>query len=254
MKTSRSSRFLAWLRFFRIVNLPTLPGDVLVGAGVVCVAAGVPCLEVAVVRALVSAVVASAFLYLYGLADNDIVGASSDSAERPIPAGVISLGAARVARGLCLAVVLAAAALADLPPLWWCVAFALLVAVVVYNRVKKCWLMGLCRALNVLSGLAALSALLPVAPMRLAAFAALPFCVWLAYVTYVTKVSEGEETDPARRAFVGLLIGALVYFQLLALVIETLMCPAVNRLLIVGAVLLVVLRMLRRLLPKVSAS
>jgi len=229
-----------WLRFFRIVNLPTVPGDVLAGAAACLVgAARVPTAPV------VAACVASCGLYLYGLADNDIVGAPTDT-DRPIPEGRISLGAARVARGLCLLVTLVAGAVANLPPTWWVVSFALALTIVLYNRTKCFLLMGLCRGLNVLCGAAAvISAWSPkalVAPGIVAA-------VWTLYIAALTKYSEGEGLDPAKRCRVGLLIGALVYLQLVALLVF-----CVKPLLIAGAIMLVLLRVAKRAFPKVSAS
>ena len=70
----------------------------------------------------------------------------------------------------------------------------------------------------------------------------------------MTKYSEGEETQPGRKATVGFLIGALVYLQLVALVAFALQEPSSRGLLIAGAALLVLLRVLKRALPKVSAS
>jgi len=79
---------------------------------------------------------------------------------------------------------------------------------------------------------------------------------WTLYITVVTKFSEGEDADPAKRHRVGLLIGALVYLQLGALLFFYLMAPclALRNLLLVGAGLLIVLRLMKRAFPKVSAS
>ena len=252
----------SWLQFFRVVNLPTVPGDVLVGAAAVEAglilggAAGV-CPPTAGLRPLVGASLAAVFIYLFGLADNDIVGAATDGVERPIPSGAISLGEARLARGLCLFAALAAGALANLPPAWWAAALALSVACVVYNRTKRCIAMGLCRGLNVVcGGLAA--GFHPVGWREPAAVAWLVGCalVWTAYVAGVTMYSEGEAEDPARRRFVGLLIGAVVYLQLGALLAAYVAAPVAltRNLLLAGAGMLVALRLAKRLLPGVSAS
>ena len=230
-----------WLRFFRIVNLPTVPGDVLAGAAACIVGtASVPVMPV------VAASLASCALYLFGLADNDIVGAATD-VDRPIPEGRISLRAAKLARGGCLFVALVAGALANLPPAWWVVACALAFVAALYNRTKHVLFMGLCRGLNVACGGAAVGWCGPWLPNR-AMF--LTFVAgWTVYIAAVTKYSEGEEADLAKRRRVGLLIGALVYLQLVALLVA-----GVKPLLIAGAVLLVLLRLGRRVLPKVSAS
>jgi len=248
-----------WLRFFRVVNLPTVPGDVLVGAAaVVWGSSGSNASALCVDMASIAAACLSAVLfYMFGLADNDIVGAAKDGPERPIPAGAISLRAARLARGLCLFVAMIVGALAHLPPFWWIVAFALAVVAVVYNRTKQSLAMGLCRGLNVVCG--------GVVPM-VGAWRGVPaagrtalFCTaaaWTAYIMLVTKYSEGEETDPARRRMVGLLIGALVYLQLGALLFFYLQspCPALRNSLLAGAGLLIALRLTKRTFPKVSAS
>ena len=75
------------------------------------------------------------------------------------------------------------------------------------------------------------------------------FLVWTLYIGFVTKYSEGEELDVDRKRRVGFLIGGIVYLQLLAL-----LWFRVTPLLVAGAFLLVFLRLMRRFLPKVSAS
>jgi len=229
----------AWLRFFRAVNLPTLPGDVLVGVALAGLARP---------RTIVAACLASVFLYMFGLADNDIVGAAKDT-DRPIPEGKISLRTAQVARGLCLLFALVAASLANLPSLWWITAFFLSVAIVVYNRTKWPAVMGLCRGLNVACGGAVASAVFPFG-------VSVAMAVWTLYIAAVTKYSEGEETNPEKKQFVGLLIGMIVYLQLFALLAAYLMtpCAQTRNLLLAGAGLLIVLRVLKRSLTGVSAS
>ena len=252
----------AWLKFFRVVNLPTVPGDVLVGASAAVAASflsgGANAAPLATgVSPLSAASLASVFIYLFGLADNDIVGAAADDAGRPIPSGAISLGAARIARGLCLFAALVVGSLANLPPSWWVTAFALTVVCVVYNRPKRCLAMGLCRGLRVLCGGMATGVLTSCEPMVAPAYGLVGCAlVWTAYVAGVTKYSEGEEVAPARRRFVGLLIGAIVYLQLAALLLAYVVAPAAvtRNLLLTGAGLLVVLRLMKRLLPEVSAS
>ena len=261
-----------WLRFFRVVNLPTVPGDVLVGAAATLCWGGCGVASEHAVERMALAVVSSAFLYLFGLADNDIVGAATDS-ERPIPDGQVSMVSARIARMLCL--VLGVATLASsaffvssaegrgyavmFAICQIFVALALVLAILAYNRTKRPLLMGLCRGINVAIGAAAIFPLL----MWIRAFARAPLhactvavvvVVWTVYIAAVTKYSEGEEHDPARRRRVGLLVGGIVYLQLVALIAFTLINPALKPLLIAGAVLLVLLRVMRCALPKVSAS
>jgi len=84
----------AWLRLFRVQNLVTVPGDVLVGA------AACGGLVAANASRLALLCAASVCMYLYGLVDNDLVGAKTDPKSRPLAAGEISLGAARTARTL----------------------------------------------------------------------------------------------------------------------------------------------------------
>ena len=234
----------AWFRFFRAVNLPTVPGDVLVGVAAVTATAHrmTGCVPLA------AACAAGVCLYLFGLADNDIVGAKTD-VGRPIPDGQISLGSARIARGLCLFAAMIAGAAANLSPVWWVAAFLLSVTVVVYNRTKWTLAMGLCRGLNVVCGAGA--ALQSFCGDGAAPWIAAGVCavVWTVYIAAVTKYSEGEEMDAAKKRRVGFLVGAIVYLQLVALLVF-----GVKPLLVAGAVLLVVLRFSKRLLPKVSAS
>ena len=109
----------AWLRLFRVVNLPTVPGDVLVGAAALVGSCSSGVCTTAVSSSLARvwwAAAASVFLYAFGLADNDIVGAKTDR-NRPIPDGEISLGAARIARALCLCAALVIASIGNLPRL-----------------------------------------------------------------------------------------------------------------------------------------
>ena len=105
MRPDRMTR--PWLKLFRVVNLPTVPGDVLVGAALVLPACAVVHAQDLVRVALVA--VASCLLYMFGLVDNDIVGAATDGG-RPIPDGQISIRAARIARAVCLALGVATSA------------------------------------------------------------------------------------------------------------------------------------------------
>ena len=245
----------AWLKFFRVVNLPTVPGDVWVGA----VAAwfgegivfdyGVP---------LFTATVASVFLYLFGLADNDIVGAKTDKG-RPIPDGQISMRAARIARAACALAAIGAGLAPDpiagtpLPGAWWPVAFTLLCAIVAYNRTKAWALMGLCRGLNVVcGGVVVLSSCASLTSGEGAAspLLSLGVCVavWTVYFAAVTKYSEGEEMDEAKRRRVGFLVGAIIYLQILALLVFQ------SGIVVLLAVALLVMRLMKWFLPEVDAS
>ena len=249
---THSSTFLAWLKLFRVVNLPTVPGDVLVGVALWPCFAGLG-LSASRTAALVGA---SVFLYLFGLVDNDIVGAKTDKG-RPIPNGEISLGVACLARFLCLAAAIGVALGFRLPGLWWPMAFSLLVSVVLYNRTKWSFLMGVCRALNLGCGVVAANTVYSMDAALLLEPAAVACVIWLAYIWAVTWYSKGEEDDPEKKRRVGALVGGIVYLQLTALLVLSLMFPqvaAMRPLLIAGAVMLILLRLFKTVLPKVSAS
>ena len=243
------SRVLAWLRLFRVVNLPTVPGDVLVGAASVLCWGADAAISSRYAQVIAAASLASVFLYMFGLVDNDIVGAKGDRG-RPIPDGEISIGAARIARGLCLFAALIVGAAANLQSDWWIASFLLAMSVVVYNRTKLSLFMGLCRGLNVLSG----AVVVGMCGIELAALALVAPLVWTLYITVVTWYSTGEENDPDKKRRVGLLVGGIVYLQLAVLIYLTMKGASVMPLLVTGAVLLVVLRLMKRLLPRVSAS
>ena len=243
------SRVLAWLRLFRVVNLPTVPGDVFVGAALwPCFAGCSLCIFSVLLAAL-----AGVFLYMFGLADNDIVGAKTDKG-RPIPDGEISLVAARIARFVCLAAAVLVACLAKLPGLWWPAALLLVVSVVLYNRTKWCLAMGVCRGLNLLCGVLAANTVFSMDAALLTVPVALTAGVWTLYITAVTWYSKGEENDPGKKRRVGLLVGGIIYLQLAVLIYLTMRNAGAMPLLVAGAVMLVLLRLFRNVLPKVSAS
>ena len=197
-------KLLPWLRFFRLPNLATAPGDAAAGGALAFAmsagGAAPPGRDVA--AAFFAAAAAELFLYLFGLADNDVAGAESDAAnapERPIPSGEISLFSARVARAACLLAAAAAGFAARLPAPWWALAGGLALLVVLYNRLKDrigrlAYLaMGACRGLALLTGVAAV---LPAAGGRCAGAvwtaAILAALAWTVYVFAVTRLSEDE--------------------------------------------------------------
>ena len=120
----------------------------------------------------------------------------------------------------------------------------------VYNRTKLSLFMGLCRGLNVLSG----AVVVGMCGIELAALALVAPLVWTLYITVVTWYSTGEENDPDKKRRVGILVGGIIYLQLAALIYLTMKGASVMPLLVTGAVLLVLLRLMRRVLPRVSAS
>ena len=251
---------LAYLKLFRIVNLPTVPGDVLVGASVVVAASSASCatgLECPLGAAtLFSLSLASVLMYMFGLAQNDILGAKTD-VGRPIPEGRISLTAAKTACACCwlLSGIVSLYPHGRMPLYAFAYLIVMTALISAYNVSRRPLLMGLCRGVNLLLGAAA----------AWSAFGADRFSIgiatgvallWTVYIAAVTKYSEGEESNPAKKRCVGFLIGALVYLQLLALVLAYLSAP--NALtcgtLLAGAALLILLRLLKSLLPEVSAS
>ena len=193
MKLLRAPRLNAWLRLFRVQNLVTVPGDVLVGA------AACGALTFARVADVARVCLASVLMYLYGLVDNDLVGAATDPKSRPLAAGEISLRAARFVRTACLgfAVLALYFGRGSFPVL-----VALTIAIQLYNRTKNPLLMGAARGLNVLLG----------------GLAWLPAAVWFAYIAGVTKYSEREAVDPTNERKVAWLVFGLLALQLAGLV------------------------------------
>jgi hypothetical protein len=164
-------RWLSWLRFLRLPNALTVPGDVLAGA--------------ALAGASVSprAMAATVLAYLFGMALNDCADLPRDRVhrpERPLPSGRIPLRAAwAVAGGLALASLILA---------WQ--AAPLLLAIIAYTFAKDrlplgAPLMGLCRVLSV--GMGAWPAAMT--PALLGALV-----LWFAYIALLTHLAEREET------------------------------------------------------------
>lgn len=240
-----NDKLKAWLRFFRVVNLPTVPGDVLAGAAMAsCTSPALPDF-----RAIAAASLAAVLLYMFGLADNDIAGAATDR-DRPIPQGLISLRAARVARSLCVLSAIGLGLAARLPQPWWLAACALAVAIVIYNRTKAAVVMGLCRGFNVACGA---PAVIPAWSWRGDTAVGIVAALWTLYIFGVTKYSEGEENDPARKRRVGLLIGALVWLQLAATLFHDVLFRDFS-FAAAQLAMIALLFLLKRLLPEVSAS
>jgi len=220
-----------WLRFFRVPNLPTAPGDALAGAAFM-----MPAGDATLPQAFAAAV-GVLFMYMFGLADNDLVGARTDAVnapDRPIPRGEISKTSAMVATNACL---LAAWFLpvwivgqlspgAPLPMSWIVAMMMLCGCVYAYNRLKWPWLMGACRGMSVMCG--GLAAWVPdvqpyarsFLPESVCLFVAL--CVlamgWAAYIESVTKLSEGEERPSEGLGNRRFLLGLSAFLPLLGFV------------------------------------
>ena len=267
-------KILPWLRFFRVVNLPTVPGDVLVGASVVAAlsahATGMsrPLCAAPDFMQLVTVSLSGVFMYMFGLAQNDILGAKTD-VGRPIPEGLISLAQAKSACAVCwfFAGLVSLCPHGQLPFAVFAYVLVMTGLITAYNVTKSPLLMGLCRGVNVLLGAAVALTFFHETgmsrPLCEAAGMSRPLwgavgvaALWTAYIWAVTKYSEGEESDPAKKQCVGFLIGALIYLQLLVLLLAYLFTPnaLTRRTLLAGAAMLIALRFLKRVFPKVSAS
>ena len=72
--------------------------------------------------------------------------------------------------------------------------------------------------------------------------------VWITYIAAVTKYSEGEEMDAAKKRRVGFLVGAIIYLQIIAMLLFQ------SGIVVLLAVALVMMRLMKRFLPEVSAS
>ncbi len=154
-----------WAEFFRLPNLVTAPGDAIAGAAI-CLAVSLENPKPGAVGIALASGLAALFFYMFGLADNDIVGFEEDKTNapsRPLPSNRISLANARAARGVCLLVAVFVGAVFRMPLDWWCVVILLVLAITSYNRVKDrsfvagIVLIGLCRGLSVLAGATAMT-------------------------------------------------------------------------------------------------
>ena len=220
-----------WLRFFRVPNLPTVPGDALAGAAFM-----MPTGDTTLPQAFAAAV-GVLFMYMFGLADIALVGMRMDAvkaSDRPIPRGEISYAAAMVSMCACLFaawflptwIVRQVSPAAPLPMSWTVAMTVLFVCVYAYNRLKWPWLMGACRGISVMCG--GLAAWVPdvqpyarkLLPESICLFIAL--CVlamgWAAYVESVTKLSEGEERPSEGLGNRRFLLGLSAFLPLLGFV------------------------------------
>ena len=151
---------MAWLKLLRIANLPTALSNILVGY-LLANGSWQPAGELGLL------LVASALLYSGGMVLNDVFDFSRDSIERPqrpLPSGAIQVSTAKrvgvamllggVAVGLIAGAISAGAMGATVTGL---IAVALAVLIWLYDGALKQtaaapWLMGGCRALNILLG------------------------------------------------------------------------------------------------------
>ncbi len=214
------NKIAPWLVFFRLPNLPTAPGDSIAGAAIALAIIQPPIsmsLEQDVLVKLFAAGAAALLFYMFGLADNDIVGAEEDKThapKRPIPSGGITLAQAQIARATCLILAVVGSALCHMPVAWWCASAVLVLVIAGYNRIKSKWpvfglvAMGLCRGLSLLTGAAAMQDVAPgtlFSPAVLLAVAG-----WTAYIGAVSwlasKEHEALDAMPGYRFLAGLTI------------------------------------------------
>lgn len=188
--TKTAPTFTAYLQLARLSNLPTVFSNVLVGAAL---AAGTGALDWAgVLVALVSA----SFLYVGGMALNDLLDRHIDAVERPqrpIPSGALTVRAVTIFTLGCFVLGLVPVVL--LAPWALILALALAGAIVLYDLLHKKWsgslvFMGLCRLL-----VYALSAAICAGPSPTADALAGPFILggFLAlYIILLTVVAQKE--------------------------------------------------------------
>ncbi len=195
-----------WLQLFRAPNLFTVPGDPL--AGWLLASADAKTLP----PVLAAIIIASLFLYGFGLVFNDLMDLPEDRVRRP--SRPLPSSAVRPKRAAATAVILPIAALAFCAPAGakpFCCGCAILLAVTAYDfGVKRLPLagpvsMGACRGLNVLLG-ASLAPAFTVASLAAAALVA-------AYITAVSLLARRETENPAIPPLIGRLIRALILIQ-----------------------------------------
>lgn len=229
-------KFTALLKLFRLPNLPTAPGDALAGAAFVfCAACQSSSVRLSslndfsVMLAIIASAISALFLYMYGLADNDIVGVEEDisnNSPRPIPQGELSLGQAKLARAICLVLAIIAGVAGSLPWQWWLGALGIVACVWFYNRFKnKCKLvgllaMGMCRSMSLLAGaLAVYGALVTLGnPM------AFPYGIfflmlgWTGYIAAVTYLAYDEHNAKTGLGFHYNLLGLVSLIPIVGII------------------------------------
>lgn len=216
------SGFAAWAQLLRLPNLFTVPGDPLVGF---VLAGGL--MATADLLALLPCAAASVLLYCAGLILNDVLDRKEDARDRPgrpIPAGLVSPGAAVIvaaalaAGGIVLAAIVSLTAAA--------VAGALALAVLAYDAgAKRVGLlgpvtMGLCRGLSLLLGATAAGGAHATDLAVILASALLT--AYIALVTYLASFEAGaaHRLGPLRRfraetvqKAIGIMIRLLLVYQ-----------------------------------------
>ena len=184
-----SQRSIFWLKFLRLPNVLTVPGDVLAGAALALrpgMDTGLhPWMDICPNLAAV------ALLYLFGMGLNDLVDLQEDRIhrpERPLPSGQLPL---RNAWFLTLALAALAVLIAPTPAI-----FLLLLCVVAYTLLKNFsallggLLMGTCRGLALLTGAGFLGNWH--FPMSLPPAVWTATLLWTGFIFIVTRLAERE--------------------------------------------------------------
>ena len=156
---ARTSTLMAYCKLMRIGNVFTAFANIMMGYLVVQADLGITQITAENWQLLALLLVATFCLYSAGMVLNDVFDVQRDTAERnnrPIPAGQVSLAAARKLGWGLLAVGVVCGALAGSGSLW--IALAVAVSVVLYDWILKQTpiapiAMGLCRTFNILLGM-----------------------------------------------------------------------------------------------------
>ena len=182
----------AWLRLLRLPNLLTVPGDILAGFLLAPAATGGDWAQ------LLFAIPSSLLLYGAGLALNDLFDYAEDlreRPERPLPSREISREAAAAAALIFFWIAAFLAAFFDA----LAIAIPLILCVILYNVGAKRhsffgpFLMGACRAGNLLLGAAAVSDGVPATPLPWIGAAILGI-----YIAAVTRLARNETAPGAK--------------------------------------------------------
>ncbi|MBO7166165.1 MAG: UbiA family prenyltransferase [Kiritimatiellae bacterium] len=212
-EVKKESSFFSWCKLFRLPNLPTVPGDAIAGAAVIS-ALGLGVLDFKDIFASAFSLV---LFYMFGLVDNDVVDFDRDkisSADRPLPSGRISRKAAIIAQAVCFVSAFVFPIILKFDKMWYLTAGMLVVSILLYNRLKNPFLMGLCRALGVLSGMFSVFSVMPTLSQLLVISSV---CAgWCLYIFSVTKLSEGEEVSSPGISKLRFLGGATTLLPFLA--------------------------------------
>ena len=261
---NKRMRTLAWLHLFRIANIGTAISNVLMGYLVVATTWYPP-------PSVALAVLASCLLYSAGMVLNDVFDYRRDQQQRPnrpLPSQQISLRAARRC-GFGMLIAGVAIAFVPLVPLsTGLVAMMLAISILLYDAWFKQtlagpWIMGVCRALNVLLGMTSAGLQLPQvatgqvdAPV-LSGVHVLIFCGMGVYVAGITLFAKTEtrdsRADQLMLGFGAMLTGALMLgYGSIRLVVAHQNVSSNLRILLPLLLLLVLLPVCRRVIDGIS--